>query len=239
MFIGDYHTHTRFSDGKGTVWENALAAKARSLREIAVTDHGFRIPTMSFQKFLKAKALCREAEEQTGIRVFAGVEANIISDEGDLDLSEEQIGEVEYLIAGFHKFAIPKNLRSFLDSYAVTYFNGAIKTSRTAVERNTRAVIRAIEKYPLKALAHVNHSLKVDVYAVAKACREKGVLVELNAKHLNDLEGEWAALIESGADFVLNSDAHTPSAVGAMDSALQTVLAAGIPADKIKNYIGE
>lgn len=41
QLTGDYHTHTIYSHGKGTVLENALQAKARGLREIAITDHGF------------------------------------------------------------------------------------------------------------------------------------------------------------------------------------------------------
>ena len=43
MFIGDYHTHTNYSDGKGSVMDNALAARQRGLKEIAVTDHSFHL----------------------------------------------------------------------------------------------------------------------------------------------------------------------------------------------------
>lgn len=239
MFTGDYHTHTRFSDGKGSVLENALAANAVGLKEIAITDHGFRIPTMSFGKFLKAKRECREAEKMAGVRVLAGVEANLISDEGDLDVKEEELPEIEFLLAGFHKFAIPKNVRTFFDTYAVTYFNGAIRTGKKAIERNTRALVRAIERYPLNAVAHLNHAMKVNVFEVAQAAAKKGVLIELNAKHLSDLEGEWNALLQSGANFILSSDAHSPSAVGKIERALQKALSEGIPAERIVNYIGD
>ena len=37
----DYHTHTPYSHGKNTVLENAVAAKAKGLKEIAITDHGY------------------------------------------------------------------------------------------------------------------------------------------------------------------------------------------------------
>ena len=239
MFLGDYHIHTKFSDGKGSVLDVASEAQRKKLSEIAVTDHGFHIPTMSFKKFLKAKEECREAEDKTGIRVFAGVEANVISTDGDLDVPFDKLSEIEYLIAGFHKFAIPKNARSFFDAYAVTYFNGLFKTSAEAIERNTRALLNVIERYPVRAIAHINHSLKVDVYKVASRCRERGVLVELNAKHLKDLDGEWRALKNSGASFVLNSDAHTVAAVGDLGAALATALSKGIEKERIVNYIGE
>ena len=38
----DYHTHTKYSHGKGTIMENVLVAKSKGLTEIAITDHGLR-----------------------------------------------------------------------------------------------------------------------------------------------------------------------------------------------------
>ena len=40
----DYHTHTVYSHGKGTIMENAVAAAAQDLRAIGITDHGFSHP---------------------------------------------------------------------------------------------------------------------------------------------------------------------------------------------------
>ena len=41
MHLSDYHTHTQYSHGKDTVLDNALEAKAKGFKEIAITDHGF------------------------------------------------------------------------------------------------------------------------------------------------------------------------------------------------------
>ena len=236
MFLGDYHTHTTFSDGKGSVMENAVAAKEKGLREIAVTDHGFRILTMGFKKYLKAKKECLAAEQATGIRVIAGVEADVVSPEGDVDIREDHIDPIDYIIVGFHKFAFPKNLSTFFKMYFVTYFNGLIPTGKKARARNTRALIQAIRRYPVKAVAHLNHSLKVNVGEVAKACAEQGVLVELNAKHLRSLKGHWQELRDSGASFVLNSDAHRPKEVGDLQAAFDEAVKNGIDPARIVNY---
>ena len=239
MFIGDYHTHTKYSDGKGSVLDNALAAREKGLREVAITDHGFNIPTMSFKKYLSAKADCLRAEDEVGIRVISGVEADVISLDGLVDVKDEEIEKIDYLTIGFHKFAFFKGLEDFFKMYAVTYFNEMIPTSEKAKAQNTRALIAAIERYPVKVITHINHSLKVHVPEVLAACAKKAVLVELNAKHLSDLEGHWRELIGSDATFILNSDAHRPADVGALDEAFETALARGIPAERIVNYCGE
>lgn len=238
MFVGDYHTHTRFSDGRGSVSDNAFAAKMRGLTEIAVTDHAFHVLGKK-DKFRRLKRECADATLLTGVKVIAGVEADIISLAGDIDVKECDLKDIDYLTAGFHKFAPPKSASDFFKMYFVTFFNGLIPTSKKAKERNTAAVISAIERYPIKVLAHLGHSLKVDVGAVARACAKKGVLVEINAKHLRDLKGEWLALKESGAAFIVDSDAHRPTEVGDLEKAFQTAIDEGIPADRIVNYIGE
>ena len=46
----DYHTHTRYSHGSGTVADNAAAADRLGLKELAVTDHGFNHPAFGLKK---------------------------------------------------------------------------------------------------------------------------------------------------------------------------------------------
>ncbi|MFR6641738.1 MAG: PHP domain-containing protein [Christensenellales bacterium] len=41
-YWGDYHTHTYYSHGKGTIEDNVRAAAEKGLKQIAITDHGFR-----------------------------------------------------------------------------------------------------------------------------------------------------------------------------------------------------
>lgn len=237
MFVGDYHTHTRFSDGRGSVMENALAAKARGLSEVAVTDHGFHVLPKGGEKYLRTKELCREAEERTGIKVIAGVEADVVSLDGEVDVPADI--PVDFLVVGFHKFAPPRDAAAFFRMYLATYFCGLIPTGKRARERNTRAVIAAIRRYPVKVVAHLNHSLRVDVGAIARVCAEKGVLVELNAKHVVALKGWWRELVESGVKFVVSSDAHKPSDVGRLQATFDYAVERGVSPDRIVNYCGE
>ena len=61
----DYHTHTPYSHGKGTVEENAARAKALGMKQIGITDHGFAQLAFGLRR-RKVPALiadCRAAAE--------------------------------------------------------------------------------------------------------------------------------------------------------------------------------
>ena len=51
-FWGDYHTHTIYSHGKGTIEENVVRALKSGLKEIAITDHGFRHMTYNVRRMV-------------------------------------------------------------------------------------------------------------------------------------------------------------------------------------------
>ena len=80
ILTGDYHTHTPYSHGKNTVLENAMAAKEKGLKQIAITDHGFNHILFGLRR-RKLGALRREVEEAekiTGVKVLMGMESNLI-----------------------------------------------------------------------------------------------------------------------------------------------------------------
>ncbi len=41
ILLGDYHTHTIYSHGWGTIEDNVKVAVKKGLKQIAITDHGF------------------------------------------------------------------------------------------------------------------------------------------------------------------------------------------------------
>ncbi|MFO8059589.1 MAG: PHP domain-containing protein, partial [Bacillota bacterium] len=77
--VADWHTHTIYSDGMGTVQDNARAAVGRGLRSVAVTDHGPAALTAGVWRaevLLTALRDVRRVREELDIEVLAGVEAN-------------------------------------------------------------------------------------------------------------------------------------------------------------------
>ena len=125
VIYGDYHTHTFYSDGKQSIMESAISARNKGLKEIAITDHGFnKLAGLNRKNIDKIRKECEEAEKETGVKVLLGVEANIISKNGDIDLNPSDIDKLDIIVVGFHQivkaksfmdklsFVLPNNLKS-------------------------------------------------------------------------------------------------------------------------------
>ena len=162
----DYHTHSRYSKiyhAKGTIFQMAEKAKALGLSEIAITDHG---PKHIFfginrKKIDKAKQETRDASKKYGIKVLMGVEANLIGQDGQIDLTEDEIKKLDILVVGYHKATITN---------FVKYFDKKNRNTPEQIEKNTQAYINAVNRYPIDIISHLNEYLRVDTARVAQDC---------------------------------------------------------------------
>ena len=218
MYFGDYHTHTVYSHGKGTIEDNVLAARRLGLKQIAVTDHGFGHAAYAV-KPAKLAEMRREVERRNAkypdIRVLLGLECNLISASGDMDLRDGEEKLTDVVICGFHKFAWAASLRqTFAFMLPNIAYSMTGHASRKDVVRNTDAYIKMLEKHKADILSHLNYAIKADAVEVALACKHFGTLVELNGKRVNLTDEEIEKMLENDVDFIVDSDAHSPSKVG-------------------------
>ena len=216
IIFGDYHTHTNYSrhnHGKSTILENAMQAKNLGLKEIAITDHGFnhRFFGVKRKKLSKIRQEIEKAKEITGVNILLGVEANFISTDGSLDITDEDYEKIDILIAGHHRFVKPKN---FKDNFNLFIPNFKKKVSEKQKEINTLTMLRALEKYPIDILSHLNYGFAVDIKAVAKLAKQKGTKIELNGKKICFSDKEIEDLKKEKVEFILDSDAHDMFRVG-------------------------
>jgi DNA polymerase (family 10) len=97
---GDLHAHTTWSaDGKASVEEMAVAARARGYRYLAVTDHShyLREGRMDAQDAELDAVNARLAP----FRLLKGVEANIKAN-GEVDVPDDVLATREWVIASLH-----------------------------------------------------------------------------------------------------------------------------------------
>ncbi|MHB1022025.1 MAG: DNA polymerase/3'-5' exonuclease PolX [Acidobacteriaceae bacterium] len=194
---GDVHMHTDATDGRNTIREMAEAALVRGYEYIAITDHSKNLAMTNGLDDLRAaehvKRIREVDKEMEGrIRVFAGIEVDILED-GELDLSDAVLAEMDVVIASVH-----------------TLFH-------QPAEQMTERILRAVENPYTRILGHPTGRLllrrepfALDMNVVLKRCAELGVAVEHNAapERLDLKDRDLRLAREHGCNIVVNTDAH-------------------------------
>ena len=238
----DFHTHTTFSHGKGSILQNARQAKERGLEVLAITDHGYghRAYGIKQKKIPYMKELCSQASAETGVKVLLGVEANILGLSGKTDMKEADMKFMDVYLAGVHKFI---TYEKFKEWYHLLYRNWRYKKSQNPpkelVERNTKAYINAIKNNPIDILAHPGYCCFINAYDVASCCADYGTYFEIDTRKAHLTDSEWEQVIKTDVKFVVDSDAHTPENVGLIGEAQSLIERVNIPKDRILNIDGK
>lgn len=203
-----------------TVTEIAAAARDKGLSMVAITDHGPAMPGGPHPYYFGNQRVL--PEEIGGIRILKGVEANIINEQGELDLEPFYLERLDIVLAGFHSKCFPE-----ADS-----------------ESCTRAMLNTIDNPFVDIIVHPgNPEFPVDYERVVRRAAEKGMPLEINnssfcgsRKGSTDNCREIAELIARyGGPVVIGSDAHFAWDVGRFDDALETVTGAGIKEEQVLN----
>lgn len=237
--FADYHTHTIYSHGKGTVEDNVKSAISKGLSRIAICDHGPGHIGFGLDKS-KLKQMRKEIDEYNKkyqeIDILLGVESNIVSYNGDIDIDDEMIKYFDIIAVGFHYGVLMNNIK---DNYRVFILNTFAKTFKGINEKmkqlNTKALLMAMDKYPIDFITHPGAKLDVDIDLLAKGAAEKKVALEINSKHGHLTVENIKKAAKYDVKFVLGSDAHHPSRVGNFDESIKRVIAANLDVDKIIN----
>jgi len=195
---GDVHMHTTETDGRATLEEMAAAARERGYEYIAITDHSKALAMANGLDELRVVAFAKQVREINrnglGIRVFSGLECDILKD-GALDVENDALAELDMVIGSVHSHM---NLE--------------------AAEMTDR-LLRALECPHLRILGHPTGRMLLnrDPYpfdferVVAEAVR-RGVWLEVNASPERlDLGGAMVRSAKAkGARFTISTDAHHP-----------------------------
>jgi len=193
---GDLHVHSKWSDGRDSIEEMALAALALGYRYIAVTDHskGLGIAHGLNEERIKEQGaeIRRLNESLKDFRILAGIEVDIRAD-GSLDLPDEVLAELDIVVAAVHSAMGQEQ------------------------DKMTRRIIRAMENPHVDIVAHptgrllgVREAMAMDMEAIFHAAVRTGTALEVNAMpdrlDLKDINIFRAR--ELGVKLSLGTDAH-------------------------------
>ncbi|HXY15041.1 MAG TPA: DNA polymerase/3'-5' exonuclease PolX [Terriglobales bacterium] len=196
---GDVHMHTVETDGRNTIEEMAEAARERRYKYMAITDHSKNLAFANGLDDARAvehiKRIWAVDERTEGIKIFAGVEVDILAD-GSLDLSDSVLAQMDLVIASVH-----------------SHFN-------QSPGEMTERLLKAIENPNTSLIGHPTGRIllrrdayQFDVDAVMKAAVQRKVAMELNAypDRLDLCDRHLRLAKQYGVKIVINTDSHHTS----------------------------
>ncbi len=223
-YQGDLHSHTDWSDGRATMLEMALAARALGYSYLGVTDHSPRIKVVNGldAERLLAQSLERQEVEREveGLALLQGVEVDILED-GALDLPDAVLELLDVVIASPHV-----KLRQ--EPSAMTE-----RMLRAASNPNVDVI-----GHPTGRRPGSREGATYDFEKVFREAARHGVALEIDCDPARmDLSPEQARLaLECGCSFSLDADAHAPAEFAYVHMGAWMARRAGIPMDRILNF---
>ena len=222
-YLGDLQMHSTWSDGAESITDLAEGAFELGWTRIGVTDHSYGLPIARGMSMASAVGQHHEIDEVNArfkgrVRVYKGVEANILAD-GGLDLQEDERRIFEYVIASPHS-----QLRKDDD-----------QTARMLAAVKLPGV--AILGHPQGRVYNTRPGISADWQSVFREAAARGVAIELDGNwHRQDIDYELAAVaLDEGCLFALDSDAHSIAEFPFTDYAIAHARIAMIPADRVVN----
>lgn len=158
-FVADTHAHTLVSGhAYNTIREMAAAAAEKGLEVLALTEHAPKMPgTCGLFYFQNLDVVPRE---MNGIQMLFGAELNIMNPDGDVDLPEKIIKDLDIAIASIHP-----------PCYGMEHTE----------KENTRAYVETMKKPYINIIGHPDDGrFPCDYETLVKAAGETHTLLELN-----------------------------------------------------------
>lgn len=157
-YVLDTHTHTLASGhAYSTIREMAYKANEKGLELLGITEHGPRMAGSCHDfYFSNLKVVSRN---MCGVELLLGIELNIIDYEGNVDLAQNILKQMDIGIASMHIPCLKPGTR----------------------EENTRSYIRAMKNPYVNVIGHPDDArYDVDYKELVLAAGEHQVLIEIN-----------------------------------------------------------
>jgi DNA polymerase (family 10) len=194
---GDLHVHTTWSDGSASLEAMAEAARAHGLTYLAISEHSRRLTVAHGLDPVRLAKQCHEIARLNtrldGVELLTGIEVDVL-DDGTLDLPDAALAPLDVVIAAVHsKFNLPR----------------AKQTARILAALDNPHV--RILAHPIGRLIDQREPYDVDMLAVVRRCKARGVALELNAhpERLDLIDVHCRMARDEGALVSINSDAHS------------------------------
>lgn len=232
--LADYHTHTVYSHGKGTIEDNVKVAISKGIKTIGISDHGYKnvaygVKIDDFEKMREEVNILND-KYKNKIKILLGVECNILDNKGNIDLNEKIYKYFDYIMAGYHFGSIPTSLKGIINMCQNYFFK-----SEKAKEYNTESIVNTIKNNDIFAITHPGDKGGIYIEEVANVAQNTNTRLEINSSHAFLNAEQIKKINDYNIKFIIGSDAHTPQDVGNFDLALKTVEESNLDKSLIEN----
>ena len=233
QILADYHTHTVYSHGKGTIEDNVREAISKGIKTIGISDHGYKHMTYG----IKYKDIYKMREEIDSLKlkyknidILLGIECNILDDSGNIDVDENILKVVDYIMAGYHFGSTPTSIKG-----VINHCDNYLFKTKKAKQYNTKAITNAMRKHNIFAITHPGDKGEVDIVEIAKVAKETETRLEINGGHGFLSVKQIEAIKSIKNKYIIGSDAHVPENVGNFDLAMKIIEEANLDVSLVEN----
>jgi DNA polymerase (family 10) len=206
---GDLQMHTTASDGRNSIEEMALAAKALGYEYISLTDHSKAVTVANGldekRTLEQIKKIQAANTKQLGIRILASSEVDVLKN-GKLDLDDEVLAQLDVVLVSIHSYMTMER---------------AEMTDRilAAIENPYTQIVG----HPTGRLVLRREAYAYDMERIFDAAHKHDVVMECNAspERLDLKDTQLRMAKERGVKIVISTDAHTTRGLQAMRYGVQ------------------
>ncbi len=218
--IADTHTHTiACAHAYSTLMENLAVAKQKKIKFLCRTEHGPALPDAPhIWNIESGKSLPKKHD---GVFIINGVEANIIDYKGGLDVPEQLLAKLDWVIASYHNPCIePTTKAEHTDGWIAIAENKDVDVighcGDIRFDFDHERAIKAFAKN--KKIVEVNNSSPVSRPGSSEQCIK---IIKL-CKHYN-------------VPVVVSSDSHFAANIGNFEWSLAVLKQLKYPKELILN----
>lgn len=220
----DTHSHTIASGhAYNTIREMAQMASQKGLEAISLTEHAVTMPGTCHDYYFENFHVI--PREMYGVKLFLGVELNIMDENGTVDMPEKTLERMDIAIASIHP----------------PCYKGEV--SKEAI---TNAYMKAMENPRIHIIGHPDDArFPVDYEAIVKKAKETGTLIEINNSSLRPTSFRLGArendktILELCKKYQvmisLGSDAHFDLDLAAYECAMELLEECDFPEELVVN----
>lgn len=194
---GDFHVHTKWSDGDATIKQMVETANNLGYKFVCISDHSVSESIahgLDIDRLKKQIAEIKKVDKKTkGIKVLSGAEVDILKD-GTMDYPDEVLKKLNIVVASIHRgFKHPR--KEVMDRY------------RVAMENKFVDIIG----HPSGRLLQKREGLNIDFEKLIELAKKNKKVLEVNCQPQRlDLDCvNIKKAVQAGVKLAINSDAHS------------------------------